>query len=856
MKNPSYRGAGLDRAARWAVVIAAGLAAAAQLALAQSPGVVSVTAAGDFSLFIRADGSRWGMGQGNSGQFGDGSSNSRATPTQIDPAGSVALIAAGAFMYHDYFRLDNSTLVLRTFSGLSHSAFVKPDGTLWTVGNNTYGQLGDGTFESRTTPVPVVNGTNVVAVSLAGNRTFFLRVDGTLWGCGDNAQGALGDGSTATRNIPIQISKDVQKVSAGVWHTVFIRADRTVWGMGELDAYAGSDIYFRTLTPVLLAPAGEDISASLNFTLLLTPDRSLRRIGWWFGGWPGSYYEEIVGSDVKDFVAGGRHVLFTKLDETLWAIGRNDAGQLGGNFSDRSAGEPRDMIFTEGSGWHEVNDGTGLLPAGSVETTAFAIAAGGRHTVFIKADGSLWGMGSSEFFQIGNQIGGGSRRPVLLAAGTVQPPATPVGLSVAPAAVTETVRVTWPHVIGASGYEIWRSESSSSSGAMLVGIVRAQSIFFDASATFGVPYFYWVKAINGAGPSGFSPAAQVSYAPSIMMPPHALSVLPNGTAIFTVGLASSVVAAAYQWQVLRAGQSGWEDVGNDAHYSGAQTARLKIVNCAVSENGDRYRCVVSNSAGTTSNFDVALKVSGASTDINGDGKADILWRNTSTGEVAAWFMNGSTFLSSASLGSVSLNWRSSGVGDFNGDGKMDLLWRGVSTGQVATWFMTGASFLSSASLGSISTAWQSAGAGDFNQDGNTDLVWRNTSTGQVAVWFMDGSTFVASGSIGSISSDWKSAGVGDFNGDGRADLLWRSTSTGQVAVWFMDGATFRGSASLGYVSLDWESAGVGDFNGDGNPDILWRSSSTGQVAVWFMNGATFRSSASMGYVSTDWKIVQ
>jgi len=61
-------------------------------------------------------------------------------------------------------------------------------------------------------------------------------------------------------------------------------------------------------------------------------------------------------------------------------------------------------------------------------------------------------------------------------------------------------------------------------------------------------------------------------------------------------------------------------------------------------------------------------------DFNGDGKADVLWQNTS-GSRALWLMNGSTFGSSIFLPSVATSWKIVGSGDFNGDNKPDILWQ-------------------------------------------------------------------------------------------------------------------------------------------------------------------------------------
>jgi hypothetical protein len=52
-------------------------------------------------------------------------------------------------------------------------------------------------------------------------------------------------------------------------------------------------------------------------------------------------------------------------------------------------------------------------------------------------------------------------------------------------------------------------------------------------------------------------------------------------------------------------------------------------------------------------------------------------------------MNGTTLTSSGSLGSVSSDWSIAGVGDFDGNGTSDMLWRNSTTGQVYIWFING-----------------------------------------------------------------------------------------------------------------------------------------------------------------------
>ncbi len=241
-------------------------------------------------------------------------------------------------------------------------------------------------------------------------------------------------------------------------------------------------------------------------------------------------------------------------------------------------------------------------------------------------------------------------------------------------------------------------------------------------------------------------------------------------------------------------------------------------------------------------------------DFDGDCKSDILWRNTTSGQVDIWLMNGTTIASTGGPGAVTSDWSIQGVGDFNGDGYADLLWRNSTTGEAYIWLMNGTTIASSGSLGYVSSDWSIAGVGDFDGDGNADILWQNSTTGQVYLWLMYGTTITGGGSISYVSSGWNIAGVGDFDGDGNADILWRNSSTGQIYVWLMNGATIASTGTPGSPTSDWSIAGVGDFDGNGTSDILWKNTTSGQIYIWFMNGTTYSSSASVSYISPGWSV--
>jgi hypothetical protein len=257
-------------------------------------------------------------------------------------------------------------------------------------------------------------------------------------------------------------------------------------------------------------------------------------------------------------------------------------------------------------------------------------------------------------------------------------------------------------------------------------------------------------------------------------------------------------------------------------------------------------------------------------DFNEDLTTDILWRHDTSGENVLWFMNGATLLTGTFTTPPTLTdvrWKMVGTNDFNADGKPDILWRHTTSGENVLWFMNGSvlqsgTFLTPASLADV--RWGMSGTGDFNVDGKPDILWRHSQSGELVVWFMNGSvlttgTFLTPPAFTDVN--WQTVGTGDFNGDGKTDILWRHALSGQNVVWFMDGTSLTSGAFTNPPALadvGWRMVATGDYNGDGKVDIVWRHSSSGQNVMWFMDGVTLVSGTLTNpsvLADNRWKIV-
>jgi len=420
-------------------------------------GVIDVATSTHASYALKSNGTVWSWGDNTSGQIGDGTRQRRDSPIQVKGLTGVSVIAGGdnhalvlrsdgtiwtwggnrygargdgaiTLMATPGLVQVNATGALAVAAGTAHSLALLSDGTVWSWGANTSGQLGDGTTERRSTPAPVVglqnviaiaagaetsmalrddntvwtwgnqrlvptrvSGVdNVIAISTSGTHSLALRDDSTVWAWGSNARGELGDGTLVSRTTPAQVSQlvDVMRISTGPQTSYAVRYDGSAWGWGE-NGYGqlgggGTSVWS---TPGLIPGLNNvlAIAGGSRHGMAVLADgsgRSWGLMGFDDGTSSTGYAPHPMASlqGLLEVVSGRNTAAATTATGAVWVESDNSWGQAG-NGTTYSASTP-------------------VLVSG-ITGGVTSLAVGDEHMLAVQPDGTVWSWGSNTDGQLG-----------------------------------------------------------------------------------------------------------------------------------------------------------------------------------------------------------------------------------------------------------------------------------------------------------------------------------------------------------------------------------------------------------------------------------------------------------------------
>ena len=129
---------------------------------------------------------------------------------------------------------------------------VRSDGTLWTWGDNYYGQLGDGTNVGKKVPTKIGNATDWQIIACGPEHVVAQKTGGTVWAWGNGQNGALGINNDANFNIPKLVNiTNLISVSCGYYLSLVIKNDNKLWAWGtNVSSQFGNGTNLKSLIPI------------------------------------------------------------------------------------------------------------------------------------------------------------------------------------------------------------------------------------------------------------------------------------------------------------------------------------------------------------------------------------------------------------------------------------------------------------------------------------------------------------------------------------------------------------------------------------------------------------------------------
>jgi len=292
-----------------------------------------ITGGGNFTMALQRNGRLWGWGANASGQIGDNSLIAKCTPVAVGGTlKTFCKIAPGGIG-----------------SSSSHTLGLDKNGKAWAWGVNTFGQIGDNSIISKLTPVAVL-GQQKTFCKIDTGLSHSLAIDknGRAWAWGTNMAtrflaGQLGDGTTNSRLTPVSVIGQVKTfchIAAGDYFSVAIDKNGKAWSWGYgVGGKLGDNLSGNKCTPV--AVCGNKTFCSISaYTHTLALDKNGRAWAWGLNLF-GQIGDNSTNSRitpvsvcgaVKTFCqisAGSNHSLAIDKNGKIWAWGNNGYGELG-----------------------------------------------------------------------------------------------------------------------------------------------------------------------------------------------------------------------------------------------------------------------------------------------------------------------------------------------------------------------------------------------------------------------------------------------------------------------------------------------------------------------------------------------
>ncbi|MFH0880937.1 MAG: VCBS repeat-containing protein [Lentisphaerota bacterium] len=208
-------------------------------------------------------------------------------------------------------------------------------------------------------------------------------------------------------------------------------------------------------------------------------------------------------------------------------------------------------------------------------------------------------------------------------------------------------------------------------------------------------------------------------------------------------------------------------------------------------------------------------------DCSGDGYNDLFFQDTYFGYIDTWHVNLDGTLRIAYptfASSINRSWQLRCCGDVSGDGRVELFFHNTNSGQTGIWFLDTNGQLTVNSLITttrVPTGWVMRASGDVSGDGRSEIFWQHTN-GNTSVWFMNtNGVKTVSRQISStlVPKGWLLRSAVDVNGDGRVELLWHNTTSGATSIWFLNTSgvkTVSRSMNNVAVATKWKLYGPKD----------------------------------------------